>query len=74
MDRYIGIDSHVDSCTLGVVGSSGRRLKSIVVETNGRALVEAVQSIPGRRHICVEEGTQSAWLYELLLRSRRRSS
>jgi transposase len=66
MDRYIGIDSHADSCTLGVVGSSGKRLKSMVVETNGRALVEAIQSIPGRRHVCVEEGTQSAWLYELL--------
>jgi hypothetical protein len=37
-----------------------------VVETNGRALVEAVRSIPGRLHVCIEEGTQSAWLYELL--------
>jgi transposase len=66
MDRYIGIDAHGQSCTLGVVGPSGKRLKSVVVETNGQALVEAVQGIAGRRHICLEEGTQSAWLYELL--------
>jgi transposase len=38
----------------------------LVVETNGSALIEAVHRIPGRLHLCLEEGTQSAWLYELL--------
>lgn len=66
MDRYVGVDSHARSCTLGVVSASGRRLQSTVVETNGQALVEAVRLIPGRVHLCLEEGTQSAWLYELL--------
>ena len=66
MDRYVGVDSHARSCTLGVVSASGRRLESKVVETNGRALVEAVRLIPGRVHMCLEAGTQSAWLYELL--------
>ncbi len=66
MDRYVGVDAHAASCTLAVIGASGRRLKSIVVETNGRALVEAVKGIGRRLHICLEEGTQSAWLYELL--------
>ena len=66
MDRYIAVDAHLQSCTMAVVGPSGRRLKSQVVESNGRALVEAVRSVPGRRHVCLEEGTQSAWLYELL--------
>jgi transposase len=66
MDRYISLDVHAQSCTMAVVGPSGRRLMSRVVETNGRALVEAIRSVPGRRHVCLEEGTQSAWLYELL--------
>lgn len=66
MDRYIAWDVHKESCTMAVVGPSGRRLRSQVVETNGRALVEALRGIPGRRHVCLEEGTQSAWLYELL--------
>jgi hypothetical protein len=66
MDRYVGLDAHARSCTLGVIGPSGKRLKSMVVETNGQALVEAVRSISGRVHLCLEEGTQSAWLYELL--------
>jgi len=37
-----------------------------VLETNGRALVSAIRAIPGQRHLCLEEGTQSAWLCELL--------
>jgi transposase len=48
------------------MGPSGRRLGHHVLETNGRALVETVRSIPGERHVCMEEGTQSEWLYEIL--------
>jgi len=66
MDRYVGLDAHPTSCTFAVMGPSGKRLKSMVVETNGAALVEAVKSIRGRVHLCLEEGTQSAWLHELL--------
>jgi len=66
MERYLGIDVHLQSCTIAVVSNTGKRLKSMVVETNGQALVEAVRLIPGRRHICIEEGTQSAWLVEIL--------
>jgi hypothetical protein len=68
MDRYIGLDAHSTSCTIAVVGPSGRRLGSQVVETNGQALVEAMRGIPRPRHLCFEEGTQSAWLHELLSR------
>jgi transposase len=66
MDSYVGLDAHAVSCTLGVLSASGQRLKSLVVDTNGAALVEAVRGIRGRVHLCLEEGTQSAWLYELL--------
>ena len=36
MERDIGVDAHASSCTLAVVGSSGKRLGSLVVETNAR--------------------------------------
>jgi len=39
MDRYIGLDAHASSCTLGVVSPSGKRLGHQVVETNAQALV-----------------------------------
>ena len=66
MARYIGLDAHATTCTLAVVGPSGRRLGSQVVETNGSALIEAVKTVARPRHLCLEEGTQSAWLYEVL--------
>jgi transposase len=66
MDRYIGVDVHAQSCTLAVLGPSGKRLGCEVVETNASALIGALKRIPGRRHVCIEEGTQSAWLHEVL--------
>jgi transposase len=41
-------------------------LRHDVVETQGSALVGYLRSIPGRKHLCLEEGTHSAWLYEIL--------
>ena len=51
MDRYIGLDAHASSCTLGVVGPSGKRLGSHVVETNARALIEVLRGIPKSRQV-----------------------
>ena len=53
MDRYIGLDVHSTSCTLAVVGPSGRRLGSQAIETNGQALIEAIRGIPKPRHLCM---------------------
>lgn len=66
MERYIGIDVHAQSSTIVVMSASGRRLRALVAETHGEALIQALKGIPGRLHVCLEEGTQSAWLYELL--------
>lgn len=66
MERYIGLDVHAASTTFAVIGESGKRLGAHVVETNGQALVEQLTTIPGKRHVCLEEGTQSTWLYEIL--------
>ncbi len=41
MDRFIGLDVHASSCTFGVVGASGKRLRSQVVETNGGIALHA---------------------------------
>jgi hypothetical protein len=61
-----GIDVHAASCTLAVISEAGRRLRSMVVETNGEALVGAIRSVPGHRRVVLEEGTQAGWLSELL--------
>ena len=66
MHRYIGIDAHTESCTVAVMGPSGKRLKEARLETNGQVLTDFVRSLAGRKHICLEEGTQAEWLYEIL--------
>ncbi len=55
MDRYIGLDAHASSCTLGVVGPSGKRLGSHVVETNARALIEVLRGIPKSRQVSCDK-------------------
>lgn len=64
--RYIGIDVHTSSCTIAVMGPSGKRLRHWQVETERQVLVQAIRSVAGPRHICFEEGTLSDWVYELL--------
>ena len=66
MERYLGLDVHATSCTLAAVSAMGKRLSWEVVATNGEALVAAVTKFRGATHLCMEEGTQSAWLYEIL--------
>jgi transposase len=66
MQRFIGLDAHGQSCTLCVMGPSGRRLGQHVVETSAKALIERMRSIAGERHVCMEEGTHSEWLHEVL--------
>lgn len=66
MSRYIGLDVHMASCTMVILGPSGKKLGCHVVETNASLLVDLLKGIPKPRHLCFEEGAQSAWLYETL--------
>ena len=66
MERYIGIDVHRDSSTICVLSATGKRVRREVVETNGRALVGYLRELQGKLHVCIEEGTWSEWLYEIL--------
>jgi|SoiMetStandDraft_2_1073263.scaffolds.fasta_scaffold43122_1 transposase len=66
MERYIGLDAHSQSCTLAVMTPTGRRSKELVVETNAPVLREAIRAIAGSKHLCMEEGELSQWLFETL--------
>lgn len=66
MERYIGLDAHAQTCTFAVLSERGKHLQTQVVETNGQSLIEFLKLIPGRRNLCIEEGTSSQWLYEIL--------
>jgi hypothetical protein len=49
MERYLGLDVHAASCTLAVISERGRKLRDFPVETNGQALVEAIDK-PNETH------------------------
>lgn len=66
MRRYIALDVHAESTTCAVISSTSKRLKQEVVETSSSALISFLKMIPGRKHLVMEEGTQSAWLHETL--------
>jgi hypothetical protein len=63
METYIGLDVHAASCTAAVMDARGKRLGAHVIATNGQALVQFLATQPGRVSVCMEEGTQSEWLY-----------
>ncbi len=65
MNQYIGLDGHDKSCTFVVLSEKGKVKRKAVVPTEEKALLEFVKSIPGRRHLCIEEGTQSQWFFEI---------
>jgi len=65
MDHFIGLDGHKNSCTFVVLDRKGRRKRQKVVATKTEALVEFVSSVSGRRHLCLEEGAQSQWFFEI---------
>jgi len=66
MQRYIGMDVHANSCSFAIIDHKGKTVGQAVVETNGAALIEYLKTIAGQKNVCMEEGTQSAWLYEIL--------
>jgi len=66
--KYIGMDVHQTSTSIVVLNAAGRVLTSAVVQTQGQALVAFIQGQSGTLHLTFEEGTYSAWLYDLLWR------
>lgn len=66
MQRYIGIDVHASSCTVAVLGQSGKRIKELRIDTDQKVIKETLRGMAGDRYVCFEEGTMSDWLYELI--------
>lgn len=66
MEKFVGIDVHKESCTIAIVDGSGKRIRSQVVDTKAQIIIEAVKAVRRPVRVCIEEGTQAAWIHELL--------
>ncbi len=70
MDRvkYVGLDVHQETISVAVVDGSGKRIMQSVLATCAVAILDFIRGLRGTVHVTFEEGTHSAWLYDLLVR------
>ena len=66
--RYVGLDVHRDTVSVAVLDESGRQIMQSVLATRAVAILDFIGGIRGTVHVTFEEGTHSAWLYDLLVR------
>jgi transposase len=64
--KYMGIDVHTSSCSFCVLGAQGTVIDQRDIVTNGRLIIEYVQSFGKDLTVTFEECGLSSWLYDLL--------
>jgi hypothetical protein len=63
--KYIGMDVHKESISIAVLNSVGKVVMECVIETKA-SVIQFLSGLSGGLHVTFEEGTASAWLYDLL--------
>ncbi|MGA7829765.1 MAG: transposase [Terracidiphilus sp.] len=66
--RYVGLDVHRDTISAAVLNEGGRLIQQSILATRAAAILEFIGGMRGTLHVTFEEGTHSAWLYDLLVR------
>ncbi len=66
--QYVGLDVHRDTISVAVLNESGRLIMQSVLATRAAAILDFIRGVRGTVHVTLEEGTHSAWLYDLLSR------
>ncbi|MGE5445314.1 MAG: hypothetical protein ACM3SR_12060 [Ignavibacteriales bacterium] len=67
-DKYIGLYVHQSSIVTAVHNHQGKCVMESIIETKSQTIRDFIKSIRGTVHIVFEEGTQAAWLYDLIHR------
>jgi len=65
--KYIGLDVHQASISVAVLEESGKLVMQSVIATQAAAILEFLAGLRGTLYLTFEEGTYSAWLYDLLV-------
>jgi hypothetical protein len=66
--KHIGLDVHQASISVAVLDESGKLVMQSVIATRAAAILEFLNGLRGTLQVTFEEGTYSAWLYDLLVR------
>ena len=64
--KYIGMDVHKATTVVAVLDSAGKVVAEAIIETKGSTILDFLKSQRGTLHVAFEEGTQAAWLYDLI--------
>ena len=64
--KYIGMDVHKESISIAVRNFVGKVAMECVIETKASMIVQFIDGLRGDLQVTFEEGTSSAWLYDLL--------
>ena len=69
--KYIGLDVHRDTISVAVLNADGKLVMQSVIATKATTILDFLNGLRGRLYVTFEEGTHSAWLYDLLVREWR---
>src|SRR5271169_540902 len=66
--QYVGLDVHQSTISVAVLNADGKLVMQSVIATHASTILDFLQGLRGTLHVTFEEGTHSAWLYDLLVR------
>ncbi len=66
--KYLGLDVHQSTISVAVLNADGKLIMQSVMATHAPAILDFLHGLRGTLHVTCEEGTHSAWLYDLLVR------
>jgi len=64
--KYIGMDVHKATTVIAVLDSVGKVLAEAIIETKASPILDFIRSQRGTLQVAFEEGTQAAWLHDLI--------
>jgi transposase len=64
--KYVGMDVHTTTISVAVLSYEGKLIMESVIEAKGSTIIQFIQGLRGELFLTLEEGTWSAWLYDLL--------
>lgn len=65
-DKYVAMDVDSANIVAGVYDEEGKMVMQCCIKNEGKTIQEFIKMLPGKVHVTFEEGTQAAWLYELI--------
>jgi transposase len=65
-EKYIGLDVHQATIVVAVLDSTGKLVMESILETKAATILQFFAGLRGTLSVTFEEGTWSAWLYDLL--------